>query len=60
MSRNAPPRRTALNPMAFLRRIFESRKWWLLPLLLLLLPLALILYFIWTTPNFADFEYKLF
>jgi hypothetical protein len=42
------------------RALFGGRYWWLLPLLLLLVPAALVLFFLWNTPDFATFEYRIF
>lgn len=42
------------------RRVLRHRHWWLVPLLLLLLPTLLTLYFILFTPDFADFDYHIF
>jgi hypothetical protein len=40
--------------------LFGLSWWWLLPVLLLVLPAVLVLVFLWTTPDFANFDYSLF
>jgi hypothetical protein len=46
--------------MQAVRRILQSRHWWLIPLALLLIPAALIWFFVWNTPDWANFEYRIF
>lgn len=43
-----------------LRRLLDSRYWWLAPLLALLVPAALLFFFLWNTPDFANFQYHFF
>jgi hypothetical protein len=39
------------------RRVLQGRWWWLLPLALMLIPAALVLFWMWNTPDWANFEY---
>ena len=42
------------------RRMLESRYWWILPLALILIPAVLVLFWVWNTPDWANFEYHVF
>jgi hypothetical protein len=44
----------------FATRWWRGRYWWVLPLLLLVLPAAIVVYFLLATPDFANFEYHVF
>jgi hypothetical protein len=44
----------------FATSVWHGRYWWLVPVLLLVLPAAIVLYFMLATPEFANFEYRIF
>ena len=44
----------------FASAVWRGRYWWLLPLVFLILPAAIVLYFVMATPEFANFEYPVF
>ena len=43
-----------------LRRVLQVQLWWLLPVALILIPAALVWFWVWNTPDWSNFEYHFF